>query len=201
MSMDTKPTTPEQQTQSRHLLFFAAGVIVAALFFLISILIFPPGDLTGGSAASFASAPVTISALFSPDAEDDVLTLINSATKSIDIEIYTFSSDEVVAALINAKNRGVKVRVIIEKRIAGKQNEETFAALSGAGIEVRWASKDFTLTHSKFTIFDGVKVLVGSHNLSKNALRKNREASVIFTGPEVAEFARIFEEDWIRAIS
>lgn len=200
MNMDREQTAQEQKTQGRQLLFFAAGFIVAALLFLILILVFPlANSLEGSGSTSFASVPVTISALFSPDAEDDILALINSATKSIDIEIYTFSSDEIVSALIKAKNRGVAVRVIMEKRIAGKQNEETFAALSQAGIAVHWASEEFKLTHSKFMIIDGTKVLVGSHNLSKNALRVNREASVIFSGPEVSEFVRIFEEDWIRA--
>jgi len=197
----------KRDSRRTNLLFFAAGFIVSALLFLIIMLIFPLaklGDLnlaggsTSFSSVPFASVPVTISALFSPDAEDDLLALINSATKSIDIEIYTFSSDEVVSALIKAKNRGVNVRVIMEKRIIGKQNEETFVALSAAGVKVRWASTEFKLTHSKFMVIDGTRVLVGSHNLSKNALRQNREASVIFTGPEVSEFIKVFEEDWVR---
>ena len=143
--------------------------------------------------------PVTITPVFSPGAENEIISFIDSADSTLDVEIYVFSSKDVMDALIDAKNRGVKVRVIIEKRTMSNTNEETFDYLRDHGVEVRWASTAYKLTHSKFIILDGEKVFIGSHNFSNSALNYNREASVIITGEAVDDFIRVFEQDWIIA--
>ena len=159
------------------LLGTAFGLII---FFLISSFLFP----------------VIATPVFSPGAEQEIISLIDTADSSLDVEIYVFSSQDVMDALIDAKNRGVNVRVIMEKRTMSNTNQETFDYLRNNGVEVRWASTAYKLTHSKFIIVDGKKVFVGSHNFSNSALNYNREASVIITGEAVEEFIRVFEQDW-----
>jgi len=159
------------------LLGTAFGLII---FFLISSFIFP----------------IIVTPVFSPGAEEEIISFIDSADSTLDVEIYVFSSQDVIDALIDAKNRGVRVRVIMEKRTMSNTNQETFDYLRNQGVEVRWASTAYKLTHSKFIILDGEKVFVGSHNFSNSALNYNREASVIITGEAVEEFIRVFEQDW-----
>ncbi len=135
--------------------------------------------------------------VFSPEDGQEIIYLIDSAQRSIDIEIYVFSSRDVVDALQRAKDRGVDVRIILEEDVMGGENGEMFRELDSKGFSVRYASKAYKLTHSKFMIIDGNSVLVGSHNLSNSALFKNREASVIIRDSDVSgEFEEAFEKDW-----
>ena len=134
--------------------------------------------------------------IFSPDAEGDVIDFIRTANSTIDIEIYTFSSEEVIRELGEAESRGVEVRVIMEPRVDDSRKTRVYALLSELGVDMKWASLSYKLTHSKFIIVDGKKALIGSINLSESALNKNREAAVLVEGEGVKELVAIFEEDW-----
>lgn len=49
-------------------------------------------------------------------------------------------------------------------------------------------------------IADGQRVLIGSHNWSKDGMTLNRDASLLFEDFEIADYYRqSFEIDWIRA--
>ncbi len=162
------------------------------------------GGLLGAVVCSLVSGMFfspQISPVFSPYAEDSIIEMIDSAEETIDIEMYVLTSRDVIDALKRAHGRGVGVRVILEKRVIGGDNSEAFDALSGYGINVRWASENFKLTHSKFMIIDGRLVLVGSHNFSNSALTLNREASVIIekSPATINSFKMVFEEDWALA--
>lgn len=145
--------------------------------------------------------PPEVRPVFSPgEGGQEVISLIDSAQSSLDIEIYVFTSRDVIEALERAKSRGVEIRIIMERRVMSGQNDATYRELAAKGFDVRYARTDVELTHSKFIIVDGKSVLVGSHNLSNSALYENREASVIVSdAATVAEFSRIFAEDWAGA--
>lgn len=144
----------------------------------------------------FPSPAPAVSPLFSPGAEDGIISLMSSARESIDVEVYVFTHYSLADALIDAKERGVMVRVILEPRLDSSANQRLFEYLSANGVDVRWASLTFSRTHSKLMIIDGKKVLVGSINFSRSALTTNREAAVVFTGSGVAAFRDVFESDW-----
>jgi phosphatidylserine/phosphatidylglycerophosphate/cardiolipin synthase-like enzyme len=85
---------------------------------------------------------------------------IDSAKYSIDFCVYSFSGtpgvgDNLATALINAKNRGIKVRFIMED---DNQNTAPVRKLKGAGINVitdKYGNNDgSSLHHNKFFIFD-----------------------------------------------
>ncbi len=142
----------------------------------------------------------SVTPIFSPEDGAKIISFVDSAQKSIDIEIYTFSSRDVVEALERARGRGVLVRIIIEPNVIGGENSQIYHELLSKGYSIRYASQSFKLTHAKFIIIDRISVLVGSHNLSNSALYKNREASVIIkNSPSVGDFIRVFENDWLIA--
>ncbi len=142
----------------------------------------------------------SIEPVFSPDGAEQVLSFIDSAERTLDIEMYVFTSDEVAQALLRAHERGVRVRIILEKRVLSAENKKVFDALQSGGIDIAWATEEYKLTHAKFIIADGGRLFIGSHNFSNSALHGNREASVIIhTLSVVNEFRRIFEEDWLKA--
>jgi phosphatidylserine/phosphatidylglycerophosphate/cardiolipin synthase-like enzyme len=139
-----------------------------------------------------------IETVFSPEDGDKIIRLIDSAQESIDIEVYVFTSRDVVEALERARNRGVEIRIIMEERVISGQNNQMYDELTAKGFAVKYASYAYDLTHSKFIIIDSKTVFVGSHNFSYSALYENREASVILHSEQVAdEFEKVFESDWI----
>lgn len=129
------------------------------------------------------------------NAEGKIIELITSAKSSIDVEMYIFTNEEIANSLVFAKNNGVEVRVIMEKRLA--DNKETAEFFSLNNVSFRWASTNFTLTHAKFAIIDDSVVVLGSHNWSKEGINKNREVSVVIEDSEMAaKLKEIFENDW-----
>ena len=101
-------------------------------------------------------------------------------------------------ALVRAVKRGVHVRVILEPRV--DSNYPTARFLAENGVTVKWATKDYTNTHSKTAVIDSKKVLVGSTNWSRQAMASNRESTVLVESESVAsEFEEVFEEDWGKA--
>ncbi|MCX8195443.1 MAG: phospholipase D-like domain-containing protein [Candidatus Micrarchaeota archaeon] len=171
-------------------------IIVILLLLLVAGLLFYLAFL---SPAACAGCNAKVEFVFSPEAQDEVVSFIRSAQKTIDIEMYVLTSEDVIYELGEAEKRGVQVRVIMEPRVEDSRKTKTFAILRELGADVRWASFGYKLTHSKFIIIDGKKALVGSINLSESALRKNREAAVLVEGEEVKRLAAIFEEDWEKA--
>lgn len=145
-----------------------------------------------------ASSQPHVEAVFSPEDGNEILNLIDSAEESIYVEVYILSSETIVEKLIQAHQEGLEVKIILEKRMGGK-NQEYYEQLEGAGVSIKWASYDYKLTHTKILIIDKSIVFVGSHNFSDSALYANREASVILEGPIVQEFLALFYEDWVKA--
>jgi len=171
----------------------------------VYILIFVIGFALGGSAIYlFGPSHLTdtnnIAIVYSPQNGNEIINLINSANKTLDIEIYLLTSRDVISAIELAKNRGVVVRVILEKRVMGGANEKAFGDLISKKVNVKWASNVFSLTHSKIIVVDGKLIIVGSHNLSYSALNKNREISLLVNDKVVAKrLDNLFEQDWLLA--
>ena len=102
--------------------------------------------------------------------------------------------DRVMAALGRAVERGVRVRIILERGNGGEDspvdasNRETAARLREKGITVIFDSPRVT-THTKTAVIDGRYIFLGSHNLTNSALKYNREISVCIDSPPLAEEA------------
>lgn len=90
--------------------------------FLMAALIF--------SALPAAASP-SVSVGFSPShaALENVLSVINDATESLDVEAYSFTSKPIASAIVAAQKRGVNVRVMADKKAnTGKYSAVTFLA-------------------------------------------------------------------------
>ena len=100
---------------------------------------------------------------------------VDSAEKSIYIATYKLTSKTALKALINAKKRGVKVRLILDGEAA--QSSKSLAGKAGeAGIEVlTWKSDKNGKLHTKLYIIDETKAMFGSFNLTKSAETENYE--------------------------
>lgn len=127
---------------------------------------------------------------FSPEgsAQQLVINTLNSARHAINLMGYSFTSPEVVKALIAAKRRGVDVRVVLDSK--GNQGRASVAAINllvNAEIEVRTVD-NYKIMHDKVAIIDGITVQTGSYNYSRAAQRSNSENVVVmWQMPEVAQ--------------
>ncbi|MEJ0229462.1 phospholipase D family protein (plasmid) [Klebsiella michiganensis] len=120
-----------------------------------------------------------------------VLKTITTAQQDIRLMGYSFTSPEVVRALVRAKRRGVDVAVVLDwKANTGKNNHASKAAMNllvGAGIPVRTVSA-YKILHDKVIVADGRNTQVGSFNYSRAADRSNSEnVLVVWDDPAVAQ--------------
>jgi phosphatidylserine/phosphatidylglycerophosphate/cardiolipin synthase-like enzyme len=149
------------------------------------------------------SGDMNVTPVFSPETSlQAILYLINSAQATLDIQIPYFTSvgdegavDEIIDAIIAAKNRGVTVRIITEDV---KDWEEIEAIFSEHNIPVVWHdTRWFSANHNKGIIVDGRMVLISSINYSDGSITENREAGVIIENEDVAQYYQeIYDFDW-----
>ena len=134
------------------------------------------------------------------DFQEKIISRINQASYSIDLALYSFFGlPDVEAAIIAAKNRGVKVRFVYDQRTiqSGAQ------ALLDAGILMSQRPDDNGLMHSKFAIFDARDndltndwVWMGSWNWTSTELAWLNNV-VEINDPALAQNYTIeFEEMW-----
>ena len=176
-------------------------IIIAGSSFYLGSYLGKKESLQPGSQVQAGASPPSWSLVISPkgDAEDEIIGLIQSANQTIDVEIYIFTNSNLANALIDAKKRGIAVRVILGS-VDGGDIIDLITILEANGIEPRDATSLYKTMHSKIMIVDGKIVLIGSHNLSQSAMFSNREVSIIINDPQIAsQLGEIFNSDWSRS--
>ncbi len=133
------------------------------------------------------------------DTAKPILDAINAAKHKLNIRMFLFTDPTLLNAVIAAKRRGVKVRVMLNpaRRSGENENEESRKTLVDAGIEVRDSSPKFALTHQKSMAIDDETGFVESLNWETRDLTETRDYAVVTTHKiEVDEMGRCFEADW-----
>jgi cardiolipin synthase len=126
---------------------------------------------------------------------------IKSAEHEILVKMYLLSDKEIIKALIDAREHGVKVMVILEKNPFGGSglNPKTKKELDNNGVMTQWSNPSFALTHEKTIIIDANKAFILTQNLTTSSFSKNRDYNILDTNPiDVAEIRNIFIADWKR---
>jgi phosphatidylserine/phosphatidylglycerophosphate/cardiolipin synthase-like enzyme len=101
---------------------------------------------------------------------------IDATQKTLDIAIYELAIREVRDALVNAKNRGVKVRIVMDQghlypeKATGHRTPEV-QSLVDAGFELKTlrGGDAYGIMHNKFAVFDGALLETGSYNWTRAA--------------------------------
>jgi phosphatidylserine/phosphatidylglycerophosphate/cardiolipin synthase-like enzyme len=144
---------------------------------------------------------------------------LRSATRTIDIESYTFDQAALGALLVERAASGVRVRVLLDGAPAGGLSNQTrwicaqlavVAAPDGGcwfmlSDSARRISARYRALHAKFAIVDDARVLLGSENFGMNGMpdddksdgtRGHRGVVVALDAPAlVARARRIFDID------
>ncbi len=133
----------------------------------------------------------TLDIYFSPvgnTLSDGILPVLTRAEHEILVSIFYLTNKEIIDALIDAKKRGVDVKIIYDA-VGANSMKEKVRLLRANGIAVKvenWGGK----AHEKNMTVDGKIFITGSANFSNSGIKKNDENLLIFKSPEIASFYR-----------
>jgi len=136
------------------------------------------------SATAADLAEVTL--LFSPHGgcESAICKSIDAATDTVFVAAYSFSSKPIARALYAASNRGVDVRVILDRRqTTVHYSMANDLMLNGLNVRV---DRHEPLMHLKTIILDRILLICGSYNFTASAEHRNAEIIAFIKSEEVA---------------
>jgi phosphatidylserine/phosphatidylglycerophosphate/cardiolipin synthase-like enzyme len=128
------------------------------------------------------------------DCTGEILTVLNHAQKSIRVQAFSFTSKPIAKALVRALQRGVDVKVILDKNTS---NQDLYSHhirdyLLQAGIPI-WLDATVTIAHNKVMVVDDSTVITGSFNFTRAAQMSNAENLLII---EDTVLAQKYAENW-----
>lgn len=139
-----------------------------------------------------------------------VVSALEGARASVEVELLKLTDPAAIAALIAATQRGVQVRVLLDPgrhgRVipgglapAGLYNLAAAKQLAAGGADVRWyvpRAHELAL-HIKAARIDGRRLLIGSTNWTTDGFTRNRELLLdINGGAAPGQFGPVFEAAW-----
>ena len=126
---------------------------------------------------------------------DQIIDIIDKAKSEILVQGYSFTSSPIAQALTKAKNRGISVRVILDK----SQKSERYTIITyliNQQIPV-WIDFKPAIAHNKILIVDGHIVQTGSFNYTKAAEKRNAENVLIIDN---VQLAKQYRDNWERRL-
>jgi phosphatidylserine/phosphatidylglycerophosphate/cardiolipin synthase-like enzyme len=130
----------------------------------------PPAAEEGGVAVYFTPNGGALSAIVSR---------INGARKSLDVQAYLLTTQEIAGPIAKAHARGVKVRVVMDSDNAGDQYSAA-TYLANAGVDVR-LDGEHKEAHNKVMLVDGKTIVTGSFNFTRAAEESNAENLLVIS--------------------
>ena len=119
-----------------------------------------------------------------------ILELIKNAKTYIYIPTFLITHNEIATELINAHNRGVDIRIIIDANSVTTRNTK-HSQLRKSGIMLKTENYAGKL-HAKTMIIDDTYFVSGSMNFSNSGANKNDENLVIIKDKDIAKLHRNF---------
>jgi len=155
--------------------------IIALTIIILTLTLFLP---------SLAKTEVFFSLYDNPQKE--IIKNINQAEAFINIAMYIFTDREIAIPLVKACERGVKVRLYLDKeQVDYKYSQSRF--LVQKGIKTRISTNNYIM-HNKFAIIDNRILLTGSYNWTFSANNRNDENLMVIDDPELIE---IFQNQFV----
>jgi phosphatidylserine/phosphatidylglycerophosphate/cardiolipin synthase-like enzyme len=135
------------------------------------------------------------------DTARPILDAINNATQSLRIKMFIFSDPVLLQSVVQAHERGVKVRIMLNpaRRSGEKENGAARKLLGKAQVEVIDSNPAFDVTHEKSMVVDDSAAFIQSLNWETKNITQTRDFAVVTKHKhEVDEVIECFEADWSR---
>lgn len=145
-----------------------------------------------GTGGKFYNTPYQVCFTPGSDCTANIIDTIANAQHSILVQAYSFTSAPIAKAIMDAKKRGIDIRVILDKSQV-KARYSSAKLLENAGIST-WIDSRVAIAHNKVMIIDDRVVITGSFNFTKAAQYKNAENSLIIYD---ANLAKLYTNNWL----
>lgn len=142
---------------------------------------------------AFSVRAADVQVYFSPKGgcTETVVRSLNEATNTVLVQAYSFTSAPIAEALVNARKRGVKVEVILDKSQRTERYSEADFLLH-AGVPTYIDAKH-AIAHNKIMVIDSRTILTGSFNFTKAAENENAENLLVIKD---ASLAGKYTDNW-----
>lgn len=149
----------------------------------------PDADAAPGPKRERRKEERSIEVLFSPDGgcADRIIEEIASARKIIRVQAYFFTSEPIADALVEARERGIRIEVILDKS-QEKMTYGRWRVLRREGIRI-YFDREHATANNKIILIDDRTVITGSYNYTRAAEEKNAENLLLIQG-----FDDLFED-------
>ena len=139
---------------------------------------------------------VTFEDAFSPrqKATQLVIKVIDESKIYIHVAAYSFTSQPIAEALVAAHNRGVDVKIVIDK---SQRHGRIIHYFMDQHIPTR-INNHYAIMHNKFMVADDDVLELGSFNYTKAAEEKNAENVLVIHGMPtiIQDYNRQWEKLW-----
>ena len=145
----------------------------------------------------FQPKPVICECYFFPNAsnEEKVVSMLRTCKKKLDIAIFSLTLDSIAEAILEAFQRGVKVRMIADDECA-KNKGSNVKLIASVGVPCKTDNAVYHM-HHKFAVLDESVVIMGSFNWTGQAVKYNQENIFFYEDKNIAsQYSQEFERLW-----
>lgn len=217
--LERRPAINTEDAKMRIRLFLVLSAILVCAGILLSSGAAPTSALFATQPATLPATPAAsdirwLKVYFTdPNPPDQVgngidrfvVPVLDVARTSIDVTSFDFNLPSVINALINARKRGVTVRVVLDENngvhLLGaslsptKKEVNGLTMLTAVGIPVVNGGRSNGLMHDKIIIVDSTTLFIGSWNMSYNdTFRNNNNLLQITSQKLIANYQAKFNE-------
>jgi len=135
---------------------------------------------------------------FNEECETLILEALGEAKRSIYIAAYAFTRTKIAGALVQARRRGIDVRIKMDSRQAEyplAQRRVDFLQRNGIPVTLIQMEGDHAAMHNKFMVIDEQRVITGSFNYTTTAVLASWENVLQVDSPEIASRYRAYWDD------
>ena len=108
------------------------------------------------------------------DPESIIIKNIDNAKEFINIAMYTFTDREIAQAIIKARDRGVNIKIYLDRSQVNAKYSKSRYFLNNGIESIRISSNNYIM-HNKFAVIDNKIVITGSYNWTASAGERNDE--------------------------
>ena len=131
-----------------------------------------------------------------PSNEQRVVNMFRTCKKTLDLAIFTFTRDSIAQAILEAQQRGVKIRCIGDDGNSKVKGSDV-RLLASVGIPCKTDNNLRFHMHNKMAIIDNSVVITGSFNWTSQAVNKNQD-NILFIGDKdiASQYTDYYNKIW-----
>ena len=120
------------------------------------------------------------------DPESIIIKSIDDSKEFINIAMYTFTDREIAQAIIRAKDRGVNIKIYLDRSQVNAKYSKSRYFINNGIKDIRISSNSYIM-HNKFAVIDNKIIITGSYNWTASAGERNDENLLVIDDKNIIE--------------